>query len=454
MAALQLLFFPFVHSQLDAESFGLVGLYLLWLPLLSVLDCGLGLSVTRHLAQAHEDSPFARMVELSYWLSTLAMVFVGCGGAWLLSPLWIHCGSLPTAQVQLAAALVAASIALQWPNAFYSGALFGLGRHLTYNTLNGIFWTIRCAVGAWILWSSHDAISFLAWQALIVFLQNLAFSWALWRCLPGPRGRASLSGLGQFLHHVGPTGAGIFLIMLYNQADKVIASRTLSLAQMGSYGLAWQLVSGLYLLQSPVYSTYSPRLSRALGSPELARDFERSCGLMMGLAGSAALTCLMFAPQLMLLWTGDQALTEETTPLLRVLFGGAFLSCISYMPLTLQQLAGSWRTIARAYIPATLIAVPACWILFPRLGPLAGGVIWAGLNLLMTPILVHGAGALVKLSWPRWWLVTIALPCLACLIWLALLGAWAPPVAPVVLLMLAGAGALGAAGVCRWWSHA
>ncbi|MCJ7825997.1 oligosaccharide flippase family protein, partial [Patescibacteria group bacterium] len=217
----------------------------------------------------------------------------------------------------------------------------------------------------------------------------------------------------------GMTGISAVAIIL-TQTDKVILSKLLPLEQFGYYVLAFTLGNGLIFLVSPVSTALFPKLSELVAAgktEELSRIYHKGCQIVSLFVFPAGILIALFPQEILMLWTRDPRIVENTHLLLSLVVVGCLLNDAVMMPLMLQ-LAYGWTSLSfYKNIVAIIILIPLLFLLVSYLGAVGGAITWVLLNagyVLFEIPLMHRR--LMRGDMWRWYIVDIGLPAMCCVI--------------------------------------
>jgi O-antigen/teichoic acid export membrane protein len=173
------------------------------------------------------------------------------------------------------------------------------------------------------------------------------------------------------------------LATVLTQADKIILSSLVPLTSFGYYALASAGASALYVFIGPIFNASFPRLVRdaSVSEGELERTYHNSCQLLSFLVLPGAATLVVFAPEVMSAWIGDERTTAETTSLLRLLAAGTALNGLMNLPYALMLAANWTRLPLLLNLGAVLVLLPLIVYLTGRFGTIGGAAAWFVLNL-------------------------------------------------------------------------
>lgn len=420
--ALALLSVPFLIRFLGAEAFGLTGFFLTLQGLCTMLDLGIGATVTREMPRlAGSDAPPAEQRDLIftfqaiYWAASILAGVAIFAAAPMIASLWLKPEQLSLETVQLCIRMMAVAIALQFPLVFYRCGMLGLHRTGLFNAVFGLTAVLRWPAAVLAVMVSPRPETFFAAQIVAGVVGTGAAAVLLWRCLPAASEAARFRPalvvrLWQF---AALYGANSTAMLLLQQADKLIVSSILSLESFGYYSLAQRLASGLYALIVAVNSATFPHMSGAAALADdaaVARLYHRGCQLMAVLIAPLVAVTVFFSKEVLFIWTRSAAAVENAHVPLALAAGGMLVHAIIQGPHYLQVAHGFWRliTIANLLLLATIL--PACVFLAGRYGAAGAASVSLLLNagFLFTVPLVHRRFARGELR--RWFLQDVAVP--------------------------------------------
>ncbi len=387
-ALLSLVTLPILYRQLGGEAFGLFGLFFSVQVLLGVFDFGVGAALQRDLSavQAGAAAPRAadvvatiRRVEGVLWGIVALVCLVAASGNSFFAAHWLNARELPQAVVAAAVFWMVVAASLQFVGNFYVGCLNGMRLHRQTNALQSGVWALRFALVLWCVaagtapagtmgpavvavlqvWAATNAMLALAGRVLLV------------RAMPRPGGAAGVASLRRAARFGVPLVATTTLIMLFNQVDKLASSRLLPLDALGRYTIVLSIAEVMYLMYQPIYTSFLPvfcaRHAAVAAGADATQLWEGIglAGRIMAIAVMPVAAVLFTCPALVIFaWTGDAALADGGSSVLRWVIVGAAVNAFLFIPFALQQAAGDlrpwgWRIglALAAYIPLALAAI-------------------------------------------------------------------------------------------------
>lgn len=394
---------PFYLDYLGIEAYGLIGFYVTTQALLQLLDMGMAPTINREVARC---AAAGNVKEAGKLLHTLAVVYWGMAAviavlilalAPFIAEYWLQSKRLPAQTINHAVMLMGLVLACRWPIGLYQGALIGAQRLTVSSAINMAMVTVGSAGAVAILaFISPTIEAFFIWQACVGFFFAIAMRTAAWRIIGGTEQNrfdlVQLKSVWRFT--AGMSGIGL-TALVFTQLDKIILSKMLGLAEFAHYMLATVVVSGLYILISPLFNVIYPRFSALLvkGETEKVVELYRLGTRMLAtLLFPTATVMALFAEDLVLVWTGDPAVAASVAPVIALLVIGSALNGVMYFPYALQLAYGM------TWIPLTInlvlmcFLVPAIIYLAYEYGALGGATAWMiteVVYLMLGPWLTH-----------------------------------------------------------------
>jgi O-antigen/teichoic acid export membrane protein len=461
LAAVGLIFPPLIARLVGIESYGLVGVYASLNAAFAILDLGLSATLNREMARLsseHSEEATTRMrdmvrtFELVFWCVGIVLGALVLLVAPLIASRWVHTNGLPREVITGSIRIIGVIICLQWSSILYVYGLFGLQRQASANLIQVAGTTLRQVGGAFILWKVSPTIqAFFVWQAIVAGAQTLLGAIVLSKAIPSTKrsGRFRTAILlANWRFSAGSSLTIIFGIILA-QADKVIASKVLSLSDFGYYTLAWTLGNAMTLLFSPVFIAVFPRFTQLASqqdTSELARLYHSSSQLVSVVLLPAAAVLMLFSREVVWAWTGDLTTVQAIQRVVVVVVAGSTLSGLVNVPYALQ-LAHAWtRLAAWGTGLATVFVIPLSFFgakAFGMVGAAFGWTLVSGVYAVLSVYLMHRR--LLTSEGRRWLTIDVAMPLVGTLVAIIPIRALVPaPHGRGASILLTGAAALAA----------
>lgn len=424
VALMGLAFIPLYIRYLGVEAYGLIGVFSVLQALLALLDMGMTPTLNREMARFTAGAHSAQSIHdllrslevLCFGIAAVIGVAVWGASGYLASD-WLRADKLPEPVVAGALSVMALVVALRFVEGVYRGSLFGLQRHVWYNSASATLATLRHAGAVAILaFVSPTVQAFFVWQGVISLLSIAVFAASVHRALPPsptpPRfSREALAKVWKFASGM----LGITLLaLLLTQVDKVILSRMLSLTAFGYYTLAATVAGMLYMVISPVTQSIYPRmveLSTRNDEPALVSVYHQGAQLVTVLTAPAVMLIAFFAGGVVFAWSGNAELAANTAPILVGLAIGTFLNGLMWMPHQCQ-LAHGWTSLSlKVNLVAVVVLIPAILWVVPHYGAVGAAWIWVALNVgyVLVAVQFMHARLLRHEKW-HWYLGDVLLP--------------------------------------------
>lgn len=379
---------PVYLRLLGAEGVGLIGLFVMAQALLPLLDLGLSAVLSREMSRfraGHLDAGEAWLKLRSLvWLFSLIgaiVIMLVAGSRGVLASSWLRLGELAGSEVEYCLVAMALAAVLRWVAGIYRSALLGLEEHRWLNVSAFALATIKhVGVLPLLVWGSPTAFAYFSYHAGAGLLELLVLRYAMARSLPIPAAKPALRWSAGLREAWSLAGAMTFLSVvwiLFNQMDKLILSRVLSLADYGYFALATSLAGGVLVLIPPLAQVLQPRLTVLATqgrTAELAKLYraasQGSAALFVAVGGTAAL----LAPLLLHAWIGDPAVAIDVAPTLFWYGIASALVGILSLPFMLQFAYGELSLHVRGNILLCFLGLPTLAFTSAMFGAVGAGI--------------------------------------------------------------------------------
>jgi len=422
-----LVFIPIYIRYLGVEAYGLIGVFATLQAGLVLLDMGMSPALSREMARytggAHNEQSIwdlLRSIEIVAIVIACLVVFVLWGASKKLATNWLHPQQLSVDTISHALTIMGCVCGLRFVENIYKSCIIGLQRQVLLNLLNSVVATVRGGgVVLVLVFYSSTIQAFFVWQGIVSLISIIIFMIFLYRYLPDParNPRFSWEALSNVWRFAGGMMIILLLATLLTQTDKIILSRLLSLEMFGYYTLASTVASVLYMLAGPVSQAFYPKFTELVTRSDifaLSKTFHKGAQIISVLMGSAAMFLIFFADVLLKVWTGDDSLVLNVSPILSVLSLGTLLNGLMWLPGQMQLAHGFTRTVTYINCVAVAMLFPLLLWIVPRYGAIGAAWGWVSLN---AGYFFVGSHFLYKRVLPleklRWYWQDVALPILA-----------------------------------------
>ncbi|MGI9315853.1 MAG: lipopolysaccharide biosynthesis protein [bacterium] len=393
VALMGLAFVPLYIRYLGIEAYGLIGLFAVLAVWLTLFDMGMTPTIAREMARfrggGHSSISIRNLLRSIEYIAVAAailvagVVFVASG--WVAES-WLKSEELSAASKTQAIAIMGFVASVRLVEGVYRSSVVGLQRQVILNVAEGTLATVRgLGAVAVLAWLSPTIEAYFLWQGVVSVVSLTVLRYIAYSALPSANRRAhfSIASLRKIGRFAGGMLGITFMSILLTQVDKMILSKLLLLSEYGYYALASIIAGSLFVLIRPVVQAYYPQFSQlhvAANEPELVRKYHEGAQFVSVVAGSAAIVVIVFAHDILYLWTQDSSLSGRVAPLLKLLMLGNLLNGLMWIPYQ-AQLAYGWTTLSmRGNMVAVAFIVPAFIWVSPRYGAEGAAWVWVALN--------------------------------------------------------------------------
>jgi O-antigen/teichoic acid export membrane protein len=395
-ACIGLVFIPVYISYLGIEAYGLIGLFAslqLWLALLDFgLTPTLGREVARHTAGGRSIESLLDIIRtVEFIMLTIGIIVAVCFlfiADWAAHS-WLNISQLTTDDVSMAFRIMGIVIATRFIEGIYRSVLLGLQKQVSFNLIFSAFATLRAVGAVCVLEFVESSVElFFLWQALISIFTLLTLLVAAYTSLDesSRMGRFSVVSLKEISSFAGGMLTISITSIMLTQFDKIILSNYVPLDVFGGYMLAATVAGSVFLLITPLTQAFYPKFCRLfteMRSAELAGSFHTAVQLVTVCAGSVSIVLAMNAEILLLLWTGDEALSAATASVLTLLLVGNFVNGLMWVPYHMQ-LSHAWtRLSVLGNIFGLVVFLPLIFYALPKFGVIGVAFSWLILSLVL-----------------------------------------------------------------------
>jgi O-antigen/teichoic acid export membrane protein len=376
---------PFYLQYLGIESYGLIGFFITTQSLLLLLDMGMSSTINREVARHSASGSLEKAGNLLhslaviYWSVAFLIAALILASSSLIAEYWLKSSQLPVQTITNAVMLMGIVIACRWPIGLYQGVLIGAQRLIIVSAVNITMVTVS-NIGAILIlaFSSPTIEAYFMWQALVGFIYAILMRTTAWQTIGKSKSiRFDISYIKNVLHFTLGVGAISFSGLLLTQLDKIILSKTIGLDSFGKYMLANTMASSLYIFIIPIFNSIYPRFSSLVAQhkvKELLELYQTLSRLLSALLFPAAMAITLIAYPLVHLWTGDELLARDISPILSILLIAYAMHGVMHIPYALMLAEGETRSMFKLYTALIVITVPLTLTLSIMYGVIGGAV--------------------------------------------------------------------------------
>lgn len=384
IAGLTLVAVHYLFTHLGADAFGVVSIGLLWNALItSALELGLASVSIREIAR-HRTTDEAYVVGLIRTSSTLYWGLCAVLGVvvFLATPAvvhsWLHTSPWDSDQAVASLRILGISGLLGLPRTLYNSVLRGLEEMGAANAIEVAARVVQSAGILALVVTGGGLVAVSVLLSVVYGLVLVAYVAVIGRWLPL---RSVLPGWDwRILRRNAGFAAGTATISVTAvaqiQADKVVLSRTLLVADVGFYNVGASLLSRVQLLILAIAEAGLPSLTRAQGDPAVLRSrYEKLQDLVVhGSLPAFALTALALGPILSATF-GDAVSAKLALPM-GLLALGFYLNATMTVPYVLSVAMGRSGLAARSNALSMVTVLPLAVGGIVEFGLVGAGATW------------------------------------------------------------------------------
>lgn len=394
---LNVLVVPLYIGYMGAEAFGLVGFLSLLQTWFVLFDFGLATTMLRQTACYHGGEMDA--LGLRQFLRALEGIFIVVGiigtvGIILSSNFiamnWLKVESLSIDDVTKSVMIIGIIVVLRWVSGLYRGVISGFEHFVWLSWFNCILATFRFVlIIPFFIFVSVSVYHFFLYHLAVAILEILTLVVQVYRILPSLFNvRYVKWEFGVVLTSLNFSINMAFAILawlLLTQIDKMLLSTVLPLEEYGYFTLASLVASGVTAVVGPISSAIVPRMARFNASSDASgflRTYRAATQLMVTTSVSISLVMIFFAEPLLTVWTGNDSLAKNISPVLWLYACGNGFQAITAMPFYLQNAKGDLKLHTIGSVIFILIFVPTIAFSIYHYGMLGAGYVWLASNAL------------------------------------------------------------------------
>ncbi len=390
-----LILLPFYIKYMGAEAYGIVGFFTVLQSIFAIIDFGLSPTISRETAKMRGSANYLEYRKLYRTLNILFILIAITGGLILylnseyIGTKWLNPESINFSEIILSIKLMSIIVALRWLTGLYKGVIIGSEEIVWLAIVNIVFSSFRF-IGVFIYMSiyGYTPYNFFIFQLVVIILEYLVLLLKSQTLLPP----CNLEEIGWSIKPIKKVLKFSLMIaftsivwILVTQTDKLILSGILPLKEYGYYSLAVLLAGGIMTIVAPITSPITPRMTKLFSEKkidEMLLIYKNTTEIVLVVAGTISLILCSFSYEILYIWTQDNQIAKEASPILQLYaIGNGFLS-LSACPSYLQQAIGNlkYHFIGNMIILFTLIPLSIFSAIY--YGAIGAGFIWLLLNFL------------------------------------------------------------------------
>ena len=228
--------------------------------------------------------------------------------------------------------------------------------------------------------------SYFIWQALITLISTYCLRFLVWNNFKVALEKAQFSVVQLktiWRFAAGMTGISLVTFFL-SQIDKIVVSKFVLLEFVGYYNLAFLVSSGITQVISPMQPIIFPKFTALVAEDkqaELVALYHKSCRWIAIITFPIGFALILFAKEILFLWTKNPILTDNTAPIVQVVAAGTICNCMMWVPYWYMLAKGITKFTIYQNIMASIISVPLLFWWTGEYGALGASFVWLTVNL-------------------------------------------------------------------------
>ena len=384
---------PLYLSYLGAESYGLVGFFILLQNWLNLLDMGLSTTLGRQVAVArtsrdHRFTKFSNLLRsfeiIFFILALLIFISIYLNADWI-SQKWIKPNQLNSKNIALCINIMALIIGLKFFATIYRSGINGFEDQIWLNKITIVTASFKYLFSLIILaYISSEVVFFFVYQFIISILEVLLLRHRFYSNLPSDILIPKFFRVNwRYFTEVVPFALGITyttaIVAALTQLDKLLLSGSLSLMEFGYYSLLTLLSGGIINLSVPVFLAYQPKLTMLASKNNIAEMIALYRGmtqLITWITFTAASLIILYSQQIIYILTSDNNIYTWGSDVLFWYTLGSACYVIGTFQYYLQNAFGTLKLYVYGSTVALLIQVPVIYFVTMQYGAIGAGKLW------------------------------------------------------------------------------
>lgn len=389
---------PLYIQHLGMEAYGLVGFFSILLTWLQLLDAGISTTLMREAARyrANRDACiwfpglFAALGKF-FLISALILVVLG----WIFTPWiaahWLDARHIPSRDITFAVAVMVLTAAIRWRTGPYRSVIVGFEHQVWLNGVNLIITTLRTfgAVGVIQLFP-NPVITFFIWQLLVSVAEAACCIYKSCQLVPREARRQRPENLKSilkpFLRFAISAAFASAIWTFISQIDRLVLSKTLSLAEYGAFTVVATAATGILMLSSPIMQAIVPRMTgmkthKEQGDRESLTLYRYTTQAVSIFMAPLSITIACYSGQLLWAWTQKQQIVDEMAFVLTLYALGSGIQAVCGLLYHLQYVNGNLSLHVKGFTVFALLLVPLNIYVAKHYGATGTGMLWLAQNI-------------------------------------------------------------------------
>lgn len=398
--SISIIVMPLYLQYMGAESYGLVGFFVLMQVFLNLLDAGFSPTLGRQVAEARGNYEkfkvffrLLRSVEIIFFLLSMGVILLVFSISSWISQEWIKANHLGQDTIQDCIVLMGVILSIRWFSTVYKSGINGFEDQVWLNQANIFIATFKyLGVLIILIFISQDIKIFFYYQLAVGIVEVIILNIRMYKLLPICEMKNDVFSLKidiEAIKIILPFSMSItyttLIWTLLIQFDKLILSSVLSLENFGYFSIIILITSSLIAIATPIFLAISPKMTVLLSSGENIRMqdiYKKMTQLITWVVLSSSLLICIFSEQILYILIGDiEASKWGANILILYSLGYAFFVLGSFQ-YYLQNSFGDLRYYIRGASIMLIFQIPIMYYFVTQYGAIGSGFVWLTFNLL------------------------------------------------------------------------
>lgn len=395
-SAIGIVMIPIYIKYLGAESYGLIGFFLVLQSWMSLLDMGLSPTLAREVAILKTTTESEKRKLFKLRLHSLEFIFIAISitisitislASELISTHWLKTNNLDIETVSKCISLMGIISGSRVISSLYTSGIVGYNEQVWLNISTAIANTLRF-VGVILIFEiiNPSIVLFFVFQLIlsIVFLYILGckfYNLVEIKKFQLIFSYGALKPIIPFAISIAYTG-GIWTFL--TQIDKLLLSHFLSLQQFGYFSIITTISNALLQISNPIGQALLPRfvnLAQSKNINEFIILYRKSSRLMAAIMFSSTLILAVYSKEILLLWTNDLAAAEWGFTIMSLYVLGNGILSLSGLQYGIQYAFGNLKYHIKYNTVIAIISLPLSFYLVPTYGALGAAFFWLAIRI-------------------------------------------------------------------------
>jgi O-antigen/teichoic acid export membrane protein len=383
---------PFYLQYLGAESYGLVGFFLVMQNWLNMLDMGLSTTLGRQVAYARGQvngfktfHHLLKSFEVIFFVLTLGIVVVIYFGSNWLARSWIKPIVLSFENISYCISIMGLITGLRFFSTIYRSGINGFEDQIWVNKASVAISTLKYLGFFLILiYISNDVRHFFEYQFVIGMLETIIFSKRFYYNLPTSHISINWFKIDwSIFKEVIPFALSITytsaILIAITQFDKLLLSGSLPLVEFGYFSLIALIAGAVISLSNPVFLAFLPRMTMLVSKrnlKEMISVYINMTQVVTWITFSSAVLIGIYSKEILYVITGDKKAYIWGHEILYWYSLGSGIFVLGTFQYYLQNAFGALRLYVVGSTLSLVIQLPLIYFVTMKYGALGAGKLW------------------------------------------------------------------------------